>query len=172
MSLGIAFKGPEGIVLAADSRVTLNNMLVQPNGQTVVLASTFDNATKLLKIKGQEFVGSVTYGVGAIGQQAPRTAHSFIPELEAILQKKYNGSRLSVEQFAQELSEFFLNQWKTHMRGANPQGDMVFLVGGYDDNEPYGRVFDFYIPSKPIPMEQFAVTGSFGVVWGAAGACG
>ena len=166
MSLGIAFKGPEGVVLAADSRVTLNNTFVQPNGQTMVLASTFDNATKLLKIKGQDYVGAVTYGVGAIGQQAPRTAHSFIPEFEAILQTKHNGGRLSVEQFAKELSEFFLHQWNTHMQGANPPGDMVFLVGGYDENAPYGRVFDFFIPSRPQPNEQFAVTGQFGVVWG------
>jgi hypothetical protein len=167
MSLGIAFKGPEGIVLAADSRVTLNNMLKQPNGQQVVIASTFDNATKLLKVKGQEFVGAVTYGVGAIGQQAPRTAHSFIPEFEASLQEKHNGNRLSVEQFAQELSDFFLDQWNTHMKGSIPQGgDMVFLVGGYDEGSAYGRVFDFFIPNKPKPNEQYADTGQFGAVWG------
>ncbi len=166
MSLGIAFKGPEGIVLAADSRVTLNNAFMQPNGTTMLLASTFDNATKLLKVKGQDFVGAVTYGVGAIGQQAPRTAHSFIPEFEALLQQKHNGSRLSVETFAQELSAFFLAQWNTHMQGVSGQGDMVFLVGGYDENAAYGKVFDFFIPSKPVPNEQFAATGNFGAVWG------
>ncbi len=47
MSLGIAFKGPEGIVLAADSRVTLTTQMT--NGkQTQIIASTFDNGTKLL----------------------------------------------------------------------------------------------------------------------------
>src|ERR1039457_4393527 len=125
MSLGIAFKGPEGIVLAADSRVTLNNAFAQPNGQTMVIASTFDNATKLLKVKGQDFVGAVTYGVGALGQKEPRTAHSFVPEFESMLNKKFPGKRLKVEEFAQELSDFFLAQWNAHMQGANPQGDLV-----------------------------------------------
>ncbi len=166
MSLGIAFKGPEGIVLAADSRVTLNNAFTQPNGATMLLASTFDNATKLLKVKGQDYVGAVTYGVGAIGQQAPRTAHSFIPEFEAVLQEKFNGNRLTVQVFAQELSDFFLSQWNTYMQGASVQGDMVFLVGGYDEGDPYGKVFDFFVPSKPTPNEQYSATGHFGAVWG------
>jgi len=166
MSLGIAFKGPEGIVLAADSRVTLNNAFAQPNGQTMVIASTFDNATKLLKVKGQDFVGAVTYGVGALGQKEPRTAHSFIPEFESMLNKKYPGKRLKVEEFAQELSSFFLAQWNAHMQGANPQGDLVFLVGGYDEGSPYGRVFDVFIPSKPKPNELYAAPGQFGAAWG------
>src|SRR5438552_2555883 len=98
MSLGIAFKGAEGIVLAADSRVTLMAMIAgqqapgqQAPGQQapgLAIPSTFDNATKLLRVTGQDFVGAVTYGVGAIGQQQPRTAHSFIPEFEAELAKK------------------------------------------------------------------------------------
>ncbi len=167
MSLGIAFKGPEGIVLAADSRVTLNAARSQPNGQVLVLPATFDNATKLLKVKGQDFVGAVTYGVGAIGQRAPRTAHSYLPELEAKIAASNGGARLAVEDFAKELSEFFMDQWNTQMAGVpNPAGnDMVFLIGGYDHNAPYGRVFEFYVPSRPVPTERFT-GGEFGAVWG------
>ena len=79
MSLGIAFKGPEGIVLAADSRVTLNAQGQNPQGQVFILPSTFDNATKLLKIKNEnyKFVGAITYGAGSIGTvQAARTAQA------------------------------------------------------------------------------------------------
>jgi len=166
MSLGIAFKGPEGIVLAADSRVTLNNAFAQPNGQTMLIASTFDNATKLLKVKGQNFVGAVTYGVGALGQKEPRTAHSFIPEFESMLNKKHPNKRLNVEEFAQELSDFFLARWNTHMPSTGVQGDMVFLVGGYDEGAPYGHVFEVFIPNKPKPNELYAAAGQFGAVWG------
>ncbi len=83
MSLGIAFKGLEGIVLAADSRVTLTTQMPSPLGPTgpiMLIPSTYDNATKLLKVRGQEHIGAVTYGVGAIGLAEPRTAHSYIPE--------------------------------------------------------------------------------------------
>ena len=86
VSLGIAFKGPEGIVLAADSRVTLMALKTgvavptQPGQpappQAALLPATFDNATKLLKVKGQNYVGAVTYGLAlsANGNPALRAA--------------------------------------------------------------------------------------------------
>jgi hypothetical protein len=162
MSLGIAFKGPEGIVLAADSRVTLRAEMHR-NGQTTLLPSTFDNATKLLEIEGQEYVGVVTYGLGAIGEQGPRTAHSFLPEFEGQLAKAA-GERLPVVEFAQELSEFFMQQWRERMPSDYSGPDMVFLTGGFDPEAPYGSVYEVGIPSHPIPEERNP--GDFGVTWG------
>ena len=174
MSLGIVFKGPEGIVLAADSRVTLMTRKVQSQNQSMLLPSTFDNATKLLKINGQDFVGVVTYGLGALGEQEPRTAHSFVPEFEDELYKSEVGrcplkkkvGRLSVEDFANRLSDFFIRQWSAKMPQGHVGPDMTFLVGGYDVDAPYGRVFQVNIPSNPTPVEQNAGQGVFGVIWG------
>jgi hypothetical protein len=184
MSLGIVFKGPEGIVLAADSRVTLNAQLPE---QSVILPASFDNATKLLKVSCQDYVAAVTYGVGAIGQQEPRTAHSFLPEFEAQLRKKVPrqakrkaasakpkgesrpaaSQRLGVKEFAQELGDFFMTQWTRQMPADFPPGqDMVFIVGGFDENAPYGRVFEVQIPSRPAPRELQDKAGEFGPVWG------
>jgi hypothetical protein len=164
MSLGIAFKGPEGIVLAADSRVTLNAQIQVPGGPELLLPATFDNATKLLKVKGQDYVGAITYGAGAISQQEPRTAHSFIPEFESSLA---DTQRLSVQEFAQRLSDFFMARWAAAgMPNPAPPGqDMVFLVGGYDDGAAYGRVFEIFIPSRPAPRETLPA-GQFGATWG------
>ena len=163
MSLGIAFKGAEGVVLAADSRVTLTAV----NTQTVphqVMPSYYDNATKLLRVNGQAYVGAVTYGAGAIGQRSPRTAHSYLPEFEAELAADGSG-RLPVEEFAVKLSDFFMLQWQTG--GMPPQAPpMVFLVGGYDDSAPYGRLFEFSVPTIPVPKEQHPGSDQFGMVWG------
>jgi hypothetical protein len=166
MSLGIAFKGPEGIVLAADSRVTLNAQLQGPQGQpAMILPSFFDNATKLLKVKTQKYVGAITYGAGSIGTpQRARTAHSFLPEFEATL----TDERLDVESFAQRLSDFFMTRWTdAGMPIPVPAGqDMIFLVGGYDDDAAaYGRVYEFYIPSRPAPRETLP-DSQFGATWG------
>jgi hypothetical protein len=162
VSLGIAFKGPEGIVLAADSRVTLTAFVQTPNQPQMFVPSTFDNATKLLKVKGQDHVGAVTYGAGAIGQAEPRTAHSYMPELE---QELAGSGRLSVQQFAEHLSRFFLDKWQSQNMPVGA-GDMVFLVGGYDQEGTYGRVYQIYIPSKPDPHEWHGGAGEFGLVWG------
>ena len=129
-----------------------------------VLQAYYDNATKLLQVNGQDFVGAVTYGMGAIGQQSPRTAHSYLPEFEAKLAAN-ECERLAVEEFATELSSFFVQQWQAaNMPAEGPP--MVFLVGGYDANDPYGKVFQFSIPVSPKPREVHAGSNQFGMVWG------
>ena len=147
MSLGIAFKGPEGIVLAADSRVTLSGPL---QGSNLLVQAHYDNATKLLKVNDHDNVGAITYGLGALGDRQPRTAHSYLPEFETELATEM---RLSVEEFASRLGEFFQAQWS----GANTPAEaetMVFLVGGFDEGDAYGRVFEVSIPNSPAPVEK------------------
>ena len=158
MSLGIVFKGPEGIVLAADSRVTLNAHNRQNNTQ---IPAYFDNATKLLKANGHDYVAAVTYGLGAIGGQEARTPHSFMPELESEL----GETRLSVQEFAQRLSDFFLRQWINLMPKDYSGPDILFLIGGYDEEQPYGRAFELSIPNGSKPFERHP-SPEFGMVWG------
>ena len=104
MSLGIVVKGPEGLVLAADSRVTLES---RQQGQPAITVN-FDNATKLLSFgepnlnNTHRYVGVVTYGQAAIGL---RTANSFVPEFEEGLPKE----RLKIDDFAKVLIDFISN---------------------------------------------------------------
>jgi hypothetical protein len=172
MSLAVVFKGPEGLVLAADSRVTLTAVSATPppppNAPGIILApmqvmpTYFDNATKLLSLKRHPHLGMVTYGQGAIGQERPRMAHGYIPEFERRL-ADLDGDPLSVEAVARELGVFFTERWNEAdmPEGADP---MVFLVAGFDEGEPHGRVFEVAVPSAPEPAEQN--TDSFGISWG------
>ena len=166
MSLAIAFKSPEGIVLAADSRVTINTQIPQSENQTLIVSSTFDNATKLLKVNGQEFVGAVTYGLGGLGQNPPRTAASFMPEFEESLRQSKVG-RLSVEEFSKRLSAFFVKQWQDLMPPDVPEEEQLnFVVGGFDNEDSiHGRLFEFSIPGAAEPTEQHPST-TFGIRWG------
>lgn len=156
MSLGIVIKGPEGLVLAADSRITLQAL--PASGQSGVSVN-YDTATKLLSFSEPHIsVGAVTYGQALIGI---RTAHSYIPEFEASLPPE----RLSVSEFSKRFSDFYSNQFQSET--PNYSGpDMTFVIGGFDELEPYGRVFEFSIPSKPAPVEHQAGAGEFGITWG------
>lgn len=162
MSLGIAFKGPEGIVLAADSRVTLTAEMQQAEGK-MILPCTFDNATKLLQLNSHNYAGVVTYGLGAIGQTEPRTAHSYLPEFEDELLKE-EINRFSINDYALKLSNFFMKQWKNSMPDSYNGPPMVFLIGGFDENGVYGRVYKVEVPSSPKPEERHPK--EFGVTWG------
>ena len=158
MSLGVVVKGPEGVVLAADTRITLNAH--NPNMPSPVVVN-FDNATKLLSFgKPHNWIGSVTYGEATIGG---RTAHSFIPELEPAL----GDIRLTVLEYAKRLSKFFGERWVEAGMPNNlpPNGGMNFIVGGYGEAQPYGEVFLFNIPNTPAPQQRNEGT-NFGMTWG------
>lgn len=154
MSLGIVIKGAEGLVLAAESRVTL-----QYQAGTKLVPVYFDNATKLMSFSAPNTtVGLVTYGQAVIGQ---RTAASFMPEFEASLPRE----RLSIEAFATKTGEFFLKQWQSSMP-SNYQGPPVtFVVAGFDKGDIYGRVYVVDIPSAPEPKETNP-GGEFGTTFG------
>jgi hypothetical protein len=164
MSLGIALKGTEGIVLAADSRVTLFGQVPSLGPQQLVIPAAFDNATKILKTGSQQYVAAVTFGAGVIGAAEPRTASSFMPEFEAEVSQ---GGRLTVRTFAEKLGDFFNRQWKATGMASNPPlgENMVFMVAGYDENAPYGDLYGVNVPSSPSPA-QLIPTGGFGAMWG------
>ena len=171
MSLGIVVKGSEGIVLAADSRVTLTAIMEKqpgiPANVQVHLPVNYDNATKLLTFgKPNSWIGAVTYGDAVIGTKASdlRTAQSFVPEFESGLS---SDKRLTVNEFAQALSDFFLKQWKDRMPETHPGPGMTFVVGGFDEDKPYGSVYLFTIPKETTATEQAA--NDFGVTFGGQG---
>jgi hypothetical protein len=159
MSLGIVVKGSEGVVLAADSRVTLTAQL--PNN--VQLPINFDNATKLLTFaKPHDWIGAVTWGDAVIGT-APndlRTAQSLIPEFEVGLPDE----RIAVQEFAQSMSDFFMRQWQDKMPAGHQSSGMVFTIAGFDAGSAYGSVYLFNIPNQPVPEERSP--NAFGITMG------
>jgi len=158
VSLAIAVKGTEGIVLAADSRVTLE---ARKQGAPP-LPITFDNATKLLSFSGDEhkYVGAITYGAAVIGS---RTAHSFVSEFEQTMLSE-KPRRLSIKEYAGSLSSFFLKQWRETVLGGYTGPDMTFVVGGYSPGSAYGEIFLFSVPNRPDPEPQHE--NGFGMTWG------
>jgi hypothetical protein len=167
MSLGIVIKVPEGLVLAAESRITLGAQINTPMG-IQQLPVYFDNATKLLSFSSPNTtVGVVTYGQAVIGQQNnQRTAASFISEFEAGLPKK----RLSVLEFAEKISEFYLKQWRSTMPPDDkinniPIPNMTFVIAGFNPDEIYGQVYIVEIPRIPKPIER-SKNNEFGITFG------
>lgn len=157
MSLGIVIKGPEGLVLASESRVTL----AAQSQEGPMIHVNFDNATKLFSVSSpNKYVGVVTYGLAAIGL---RTANSFLPEFQAELPK---DKRLSVKEFSEKLSKFFMKCWEKEMPKKYEGPPMTFVVGGFNEGEPYGRVFVIDIPTSPKPRENHSGLEDFGITWG------
>jgi hypothetical protein len=157
ISLGMIIKGPEGLVLAAESRITLS-ATNRETGQKISVS--YDNAQKVFNFsKPHTHVGAVTYGAGGIGE---RSAFSYITEFESSLNET---TRLTIGAFALRLSDFYLGQWKSTMPSDYKGQAMTFVVGGYDEGEAYGRVYEFEIPNAPKPVERTSLQ-EFGITWG------
>ena len=106
-------------------------------------------------------VGAVTYGQATVGKSG-RTAQGFIPEFEAGLPE----GRLRVEEFARQLGEFYSQQWGEVHGPETPGSQMVFVVGGFNVDEHFGRVYIVQVPNHPEPIEQNPGPDQFGITWG------
>jgi len=96
-----------------------------------------------------------------LSDSGQRTAHSYIPEFEVALPI---GAPLKVLDFAQRLSDFYTTIWRDAVAGDYTGPNMVFIVGGYDPGDAYGKVFMLEIPNRPDPREQNQ--NDFGMTWG------
>lgn len=157
MALAIAYKTGEGIVLAADRRITINNQRENTLGPKLLISSHYDGGSRLFKTEYQDHVAAVNFGYGTI---LTRPLLAYFPEFEREIADE---GRLPVETFARKLGEFYQKLWKRLMP-ADFRDEAYFLVGGYDEDAPYGRIFQISVPSNAQPVEYYP--GEFGMQWG------
>lgn len=120
MSLLVTVNIREGIVMASDSRLTLNTQQIQPGGQQIVhLAVGMSDSNRKLFITPSQ-VGIGTFGQAEI-QGVPIAG--FIDSFIASLPTTNNP-----QQTAQDLL--------THFRAMNPIPNTSFHVAGYDSQTP------------------------------------
>jgi hypothetical protein len=116
MSFIITIYTREGIIMASDSRLTLNSEQITPEGQKILLAtgmSDSNNKTFLAK-KG---IGISTFGQADInGSPISGYIQNFISQ--------HNEEDITVTQFANELNQ--------HFRSFNPIPDVGCHIAGYE----------------------------------------
>jgi len=138
MTTVVVVKCPEGLVLAADSRMTVS----EKSAGRPIEHPPSDTLLKILSFKPpHNFVGAASYGVAQINQ---KSAHDYLPEFEHSLDKK----RISVNDFADKLREFFSNKWSESSEptcSPDSLNSMNFLVAGFDEKDDNGRVFEIKI---------------------------
>lgn len=157
MSLAITVISPEGVVVGADSRLTLTTK--NQNGNMVYETQNyFDNAVKVLNLKApHDYVVAVTFGAGSIGK---RTAHSFLKEFQATLPPR----RLSVKTYAKKILDFYKEQWN-QVEGHDPDSKLYFHVAGINASRIYGEAYVVTVPddTEPQPLIQHE---NYSIAWG------
>jgi hypothetical protein len=71
-----------------------------------------------------------------------------------------------VVNYAAFISEFFMGQWSSVMPKDYQGPPMTFLIGGYDQDQPYGTVYMVEIPQNPTPVIRKPNDAGSGLDWG------
>lgn len=154
MTIAINLAVPEGIVFAADSRQTYTNA----RGDVRVGS---DNGRKLFQLGPR--AAAVTYGWAFL---LGRSIGSHVNDFKVSL----GNQQLSVEDMAKGLGQYLTQQYRQSIEQkygqpvAEDSYAVAALVGGYNEGEKSGQVFEVYAPNG----EHYAVrktNDSPGISW-------
>ena len=151
MSVVIAVKVSEGLVLGADSAATLHGKITTPQGVQEGVLKTYFNARKLLQI-GEFPIGVLTWGTSFIGS---RTVESVVREWEYDnhwwSEETYHGHhsdefavRKCAEELCEHASRFYSDEFGELPRQDRPV--IGFLVAGYSQMGFFPEVWRFVLP--------------------------
>jgi Proteasome subunit len=126
----------DGLVLAADSRLTLSVPSTRPGYKIVS-----DAASKLFNIGS---IGIATFGEAFL---LGRSINSFVSEYDVTLKDK---KPTTVEVVAEQFSAFFGKYYDQHVQSNKSKPSVGFIFAGYDKNS-VGRLMEVNFPGKRKP---------------------
>ncbi len=140
MTIAITIKVFDGVVLAADSAATMQD--VDSSGAPIGITTVYNNANKVFNLRKGLPIGAVTWGLGNIGVASTAT---LMKELRARLTSEQPGyadwvldpDSYTMEQVAQRLFELIYTERYLPVFSGNPKSAplMGFMVSGYSSGE-------------------------------------
>ncbi len=162
MTVAVAFNAAEGVILGADSAITLND----EEGRVL---KTYENAVKLFQL-GDKPIGIATYGIGSIGN---RIVGTYVREFERRDPGNVVTRDASMPEVVEQLRNFFHQQYlsmvvpelekRSKKKFADiPEGDRPLLgmaVGGFSSGAYLSEVWNIAIPNHQAPNSAVLMTG-------------
>lgn len=146
MTIVVAVKVNDGLVLAADSAVAVHG---GPAGQPPGVLKTYNYGRKLSHIKDYP-IGTLSWGISLLGS---RTIESLISEYEFGLLSASDEAarRFKVREIADNLRTFLLERYQVQYGPLSPgnQPALGVLVNGYSDGAYFPEQYLFEFPTTP-----------------------
>lgn len=153
MTLIVGIKAAEGITLAADSLVREGD-------------ATFPTARKLFTLRNQSHIAVAFCGLMSLGRGQLLPASMLVEELDAQLERE-GRERMTVQAFADLLSETLLGAWRATMPEEHDDPTMDVVVAGMNDGARYGEFWTFKIPTQPELQKRPSAAFDFAMsYWG------
>lgn len=168
MSICVSVKVAEGLVLAADSAVTLEGNINTPQGQASGIIQTFESANKVTRFKDYP-IGIMTWGMASI---ADRSILSLIMEFEYGYKVVKQNKKYMVIQIANELLKFIQSRYSKAFPSQEPNTKkpmLGMLIGGYSSEQFFADEYTIEIPLQQNWVDrrpnQPNGSPSFGADW-------
>lgn len=164
MTIAVAVKVHDGLVLAADSASTLIRR--DPTGRSEAVVNVYDNANKVFNLKKQFPVGAVTWGSGSIGPASISTLVKDLRRRFAGEDSNYPGWRLNrdsytIEGVAKKLREFIYEErYLSEFGDASVKPALSFLVAGYSADRPLAEAYHIEIQEGGVCGDPELISGS------------
>lgn len=146
MTIAIALKVHDGIVLAADSASTM--VAVDENGNEAGVSIVYNNANKVFNLYKGLPLGAVTWGLGSIGVSSIAT---LVKDFRARLCStendwkdwKLDPNAYTVEEVATKLFDFIHGECyvPNFANPGTPKSSLGFVVSGYSAKEGASEVY-------------------------------
>ncbi len=149
MTIAVAVKVHDGLVLAADSASTL--IRSDPTGQARAVVNVYNTANKVFNLNKGFPIGAVTWGSGSIGPASISTLvkdlrRRFAGEDPDHLDWGLGRDTYTVEGVAQSLRKFIYEErYQPAFSGASVKPALSFLVAGYSPGKPLAEAYHIEI---------------------------
>lgn len=151
MTICVAVRVAEGLVLSADSTVALEGTFDTPQGQQRQIMQTFDYASKVTRIKDYP-IGIMSWGLGAIQN---RSIQSLIMEFEYDYPSSGEQKPYSVKSVADSLLTFIRGKYDTAFPPESERPAMGMFIGGYSSGQFFSHQYSVEIPAQNDWQDAF-----------------
>lgn len=165
MTIAIAVKVNDGLVLATDSAGTLTT--TDLSGNTGIF-NVYNNANKVFNLRKGLPLGAMTYGVGNIGAASISTLTKDFRALSEASGSPYaiDSGNYTIQDVADKYRDFMLAEYlSAYGSGPFPSSDTGLVIGGYSTSAPLSEVYEFALQNgQATPVTCTRAQGVGGIL--------
>lgn len=144
MTICVSVRIPEGLVLAADSAVSLEGTITTDKGQQTGILQTFNFANKITRIKDYP-IGVMNWGLASISD---RSIQSLLMEWEYDFLPMKDNEKFTVRGVANKIKEFITERYDKAYPPSENQPRLGFFIGGYSHGQFFSDQYQCRLPNQ------------------------
>lgn len=165
MTICVSVRIPEGIVLAADSMVSLVGTRDTPQGQQTGVFQTFEFANKVTQFKDYP-IGVMSWGTASISD---RSIQSLIMECEHDYLSLEKNESYTVKEIADKLLKELKAKYEATYPTSGQQPSLGLYIGGYSSQQFFSDQYQYEFPRSSdweiVRQNKPDGSPSFGADW-------